>query len=71
MQNNPIYQFTSLSRPINPFVYPTHRLLVALVPIAGFILGMVTCPFLFRCCGYTFIYHHYTTCHSYPETPHT
>lgn len=42
MQNNLMYQFTSLSRPLNPLVYPTHRLLVALVPIAGVILGIYT-----------------------------
>ncbi len=42
MQNNLIYQFTSLSRPLNPFVYPTHRLLMVLVPIAGIILGVYT-----------------------------
>ena len=40
MQNNLMYQFKSLPRPINPLVYPTHRLLVALVPLAGVILGV-------------------------------
>lgn len=42
MQNNPMYQFTSVSRPLNPLIYPTHRLLVVLVPIAGIILGLDT-----------------------------
>ncbi|MCU0481487.1 MAG: hypothetical protein MUE54_09775 [Anaerolineae bacterium] len=42
MQNSPMYQFTSVSRPLNPLVYPTHRLLVVLVPIAGIILGAYT-----------------------------
>lgn len=42
MEQNPLYQFTSLSRAINPFVYVTHRLLVILVPLAGVILGIYT-----------------------------
>lgn len=42
MSHNPIYQFTSLARPINPFVYPTHRLLAILVPMAGVLLGVYT-----------------------------
>ncbi len=42
MQNNPMYQYTSISRPLNPLVYPTHRLLVALVPLMGIILGAYT-----------------------------
>jgi hypothetical protein len=37
-----MYQFTSLQRPVNPFVYPTHRLLVLCVPLAGIILGVYT-----------------------------
>lgn len=42
MQKNIMYQYTSISRPLNPLVYPTHRLLVALVPLAGVILGAYT-----------------------------
>ncbi|MDX2074849.1 MAG: hypothetical protein SFZ02_00340 [bacterium] len=37
-----VYQFTSLQRPVNPFVYLTHRLLVLCVPLAGVILGVYT-----------------------------
>jgi hypothetical protein len=42
MEQNPLYQFTSLSRAINPLVYVTHRILVVLVPLAGVILGVYT-----------------------------
>jgi len=42
MQKNIMYQYTSLMRPLNPLVYPTHRLLVALVPLVGVILGAYT-----------------------------
>lgn len=37
-----IYDYTSISRVVNPFVYPSHRLLVMLVPLAGILLGAYT-----------------------------
>jgi hypothetical protein len=37
-----VYQFTSLSRFINPLKFPTHRLLALCVPLAGVILGIYT-----------------------------